>query len=183
MRLNDILPTSFEFRGRTYDIDLSFDNVLDVYDITSNDSLLDVEKIHLGLILYLGDIELEDHLELWQFIQSELIEKGKRKVVQYDVLGNEMPDMNDEDEEAHFDIKQDADLIYASFRSEYDIDLIEEQGKLHWHKFQALLQGLSSESILQRVIQIRLWKPRKGDSPEYRQSMRKLQDYYRIVTD
>ena len=86
-------------------------------------------------------------------------------------------------EEAHFDIKQDADLIYASFKSEYGIDLIEEQGKLHWHKFQALLQGLSSESILQRVIQIRLWKPRKGDSPEYRQSMRKLQDYYRIITD
>lgn len=87
-----------------------------MYDITSNKNLLDVEKIHLGLILYLGDIELEDHLELWQHIQQELIEKGKRKVVQYDVLGNEMPDMNDEDEEAHFDIKQDADLIYASLQ-------------------------------------------------------------------
>ncbi len=94
-----------------------------------------------------------------------------------------MPEVKDDDEEAYFDIKRDADLIYASFLSEYGIDLIDQQGKLHWHKFQALLQGLSSESILQKVIQIRLWKPRKGESSEYKASMRKLQEYYSLETD
>ena len=183
MRLNEALPTTFTFEGKEYDIDLAFDNVLDVYDITASDSLLDREKIILGLTLYLGDIHFDKPLELWAHIQTELIEKHKRKVVQYDLLGNEMPEIVDEDEDDYFDMRQDADLIYASFMAEYDIDLIEEQGRLHWYKFQALLQGLSSESILQRVIQIRLWKPKKGDSPEYRQSMRKLQDYYRLVTD
>lgn len=183
MRLNDAMPTSFEFEGRHYEIDLSYDNVLDVFDVTSSTELLDTEKVHLGLVLYLGDIEVDNPLGVWNYIQKNLIEQDKRKVVQYDQLGNAMPEIADTDEEAHFDIRQDADLIYASFRAEYGIDLIEEQGSLHWHKFQALLQGLSSDSILQRVIQIRLWKPRKGDSAEYKQSMRKLQDYYRLVTD
>ena len=183
MKLNDILPDSFEYEGATYQIDLSFDNVLDVFDITARKDLADVEKIHLALALLVGDIEVEaaEAVSLYKHIEAEFLTKGHRKIVQYDVLGNEMPMLTgDEGEGRHFSMTQDADLIYASFLAEYDIDLMEEQGRLHWYKFQALLQGLSSECILQKVIQIRLWKPKKGDSVEYKRSMRKLQDYYRL---
>ena len=48
MRLNDRLPTSFIFEGKEYEIDLSFDNVLDVYDITADKTLRGGEKIELG---------------------------------------------------------------------------------------------------------------------------------------
>lgn len=184
MRLNDVMPSSFVYEGVEYYIDLTFDNVLDVFDITSRDDLFDIEKVHLGLAMYLGDVEIEDPVGIWNYINSELIQKGQRKPIQYDILGNVMPDIEeDEDIEEYFNLVQDADLIYASFVAEYGIDLIEQQGKMHWYKFQSLLQGLSSDCILQRVIQIRLWKPQKGDSSDYKQSMRKLQNYYRLVTD
>ena len=183
MKLNDSLPDSFEYEGTTYPIDLSFDNVLDVFEITARKDIVDIEKIHLALALLIGDRELDSTtaVALYKHIESEFLAKAQRKAVQYDVLGNEMPMYaGDEDEGKHFSMAQDADLIYASFLAEYNIDLIEEQGRLHWYKFQALLQGLSSECILQRVIQIRLWKPKKGDSAEYKKGMRKIQDNYRL---
>ncbi len=44
----------------------------------------------------------------------------------------------------------------------YNIDLIEEQGKLHWKKFNALLSGLPDGTKFVEVMKIRAWKPSKG---------------------
>ena len=45
MRLNDPLVTSIEFDGTELPIDLTFDNVLDVFDILEDSDLLPEEKI------------------------------------------------------------------------------------------------------------------------------------------
>ena len=152
MRLNDLLPDSFEYEGVGYSIDLSFDNVLDVFEITARKDIADIEKIYLALALLIDDRELDSTtaIALYKHIEGEFLAKAQRKAVQYDILGNEMPMfVGDGEERQHFSMAQDADLIYASFLAEYNIDLIEELGRLHWYKFQALLQGLSSECILQ----------------------------------
>ena len=47
------------------------------------------------------------------------------------------------------DFSQDAPLLYAAFLSQYGIDL--SRDKLHWHRFRALLSGLSPEH---RICQI-----------------------------
>lgn len=52
------------------------------------------------------------------------------------------------------DFEQDADAIYASFLSEYGIDLLDVD-YMHWSKFIALLGGLSEHSALQGRIQLR----------------------------
>src|SRR5690625_7547641 len=65
-----------------------------------------------------------------------------------------MPEMSEEDEKI-FDFVQDAEFIYASFMHTYQIDLFEQQGKLQWTKFKALLNGLSEDSIFSRVVGIR----------------------------
>ena len=57
--------------------------------------------------------------------------------------------------EKSFDIEQDAEFIYASFLYDYNIDLFEQQGKLDYRKFIALLRSLSSDTKLQKVIEIR----------------------------
>lgn len=44
------------------------------------------------------------------------------------------------------DFKIDADLIYAAFLQQYRIDLIEVE-ELHWHKFLALLNGLTDTKL------------------------------------
>jgi len=52
-----------------------------------------------------------------------------------------------------FSFKEDGELIYAAFLSQYGIDLTAEN--LHWYRFCALLSGLSGEHKLIKVIHYR----------------------------
>lgn len=180
MQLNDPLVTSFVFEGEKYKIDLAFDTVLDVFDVLSDDTLRDYEKVEICLALLLGDQDYVLSVGLWNHIYKEYIELESKRVLEYDMKGNLMPVCNDEDNEKILDIKQDAEYIYASFRQAYGMDLYAQQGKLHWHVFRALLNGLPSDTIMQRIIQIRLWEPSKGESSEYKENMRKLQKIYAL---
>ena len=49
MRLNDSLTTEFEYNDKAYKIDLAFDNVLDVFDVLSDDDLRGHEKAEINL--------------------------------------------------------------------------------------------------------------------------------------
>lgn len=184
MRLNDPLPTSFIYDGHEYTIDLTFDNVLDVFDVMDDVFLRDYEKIKIALELLLGkDSEEWDELpiKLWNYILENFIHIKEKQIIEYDIKGNPMPVAEEEDAtERITDIRNDAEYIYTSFRQAYNINLYEEQGKLHWFEFRALLNGLPSNTVMQRIIQIRLWKPSKGESTEYKDSMRKLQKIYAL---
>ena len=77
-------------------------------------------------------------------------------------------------EKPPYDLEKDAEYIYASFLYDYGIDLFEQQGRLHWKKFKALLVGLSDESIFKRVVAIRttpLPPPNKYNQEERRRLM------------
>jgi hypothetical protein len=63
--------------------------------------------------------------------------------------------------------------------AEYGIDLEREEGKLHWSKFQALLDGLPSSSYFQRIISIRT-RSRTGLEGDELTSLVDLQDYYQL---
>lgn len=192
MRLNDPLVTSFVYKQKEYAIDLSFDNVLDVFDVLEDKFLRKEEKAKICLGLLLDELFLDEKfeddeaLELFNYIFENFIKIERKKVVEYDLKGNPLPVVDDEDEGDFIDIAQDAEYIYASFMQAYGIDLFEQQGKLHWHKFRALLQGLPPDTIMQRIIQIRTWKESKYDSKEFKNAMRKLQRIHALnkeVTD
>lgn len=178
MKLNDPLITSIEFENKKYNIDLSFDNVLDVFEVLSDDYLRDYEKIEIALKLLL-DEEIRD-IELWEYIYKEFILIETKQAIEYDLKGNPMPTMEEDEEGSFIDLEQDAEYIYTSFMQAYNIDLYQEQGRMHWHKFKALLNGLPSDTIMQRIIQIRVWKPSKHESSEYKEQMKKLQNSYRL---
>ncbi|WP_138090827.1 Gp15 family bacteriophage protein [Halalkalibacterium halodurans] len=182
MRLNDPLVTSFEFEGKEYSIDLAFDNVLDVFDVLKDPNLRDYEKADTALALLLCDYEKEKVYELWQYVYEAFIHIENKQPIEYDRKGNPMPAV-EEDQEKLIDLEQDAKYIFASFKQAYDINLFDEQGRLHWQEFQALLHGLPDDTILKRIINIRSWKPSKGDSAEYKESMRKLQKIYALKAD
>lgn len=63
-------------------------------------------------------------------------------------------DCPQETQEKLFDIKQDADVLYASFMSCYHIDLTQP---LHYAKFCALLSGLH-DTLLNQIIQYRAYE-------------------------
>lgn len=180
MRLNDNLIASFEYRGKEYSIDLSFDNVLDVFDALADKELRDIEKIDICLELLLDESVEEDIVELWNYIYDEFIMIKVNKPIEYDLKGNPMPTMEEDEEGSFIDLEQDAEYIYTSFIQAYNINLYKEHGKLHWHEFKALLNGLPSNTIMQRIIQIRMWKPSKHEPAEYKESMKKLQKIYTL---
>lgn len=55
-----------------------------------------------------------------------------------------------------FDFVQDSPLIYAAFYQAYGMDLVDQQGKLHWWKFQSLLNGLPSNTRFSEIVSIRM---------------------------
>ncbi len=72
----------------------------------------------------------------------------------------------------------DEELIYASFLSEYGIDLAKE--KLHWWRFLALLKNLSADSALMRVAAIRATKPSDIKNPALRRRLLRQKRIYSL---
>lgn len=181
MRLNDPLTTEIEFEGSVYPLDLSFDNVLDVLDVIADKSLMAWEKVDLALNLLVGESNLtfKKQMELWELILNRHIQIGSQEKVIYDLEGNPMPTPKSSDDKKSMDLVQDAKYIYASFR-QIGINLFEEQGKMHWEEFQAILESLPDDTILPKIVQIRNWSPSKGESEKEKERMRELQAKYSL---
>ncbi|EGP4758743.1 Gp15 family bacteriophage protein [Enterococcus faecium] len=183
MRLNDPLVTSIEVDGIELPIDLTFDNVLDVFDILEDSDLFPEEKVNMCLELLISDFEKifqgssEQQFLLFNYILENYISVGDSDGVETDRLGNPMP--NAVKEKKTISLVHDAKYIYASFR-QIGINLFEEQGRMMWEEFQALLESLPDDTILARIIQIRTWEPRKGESAKEKERMRKLQQKYAL---
>lgn len=179
MRLNDPAVTSFSFEGKEYPINLSFDLVLDAFDIIKADFLTNHEKACLCLDILIGKNQYSknDAVGIWNFVFDSFIKVEQKPFIEYDFYGEPMKIREEED---LMDLEIDAEAIYASFIQAYNIDLIERQGKFSWHSFRALLHNLPSESPLKKLMQIRAWKPHKDDSAEFKQEMSDLQRYYAL---
>jgi hypothetical protein len=177
IRLNDPLITEFKYEGTEFQIDLAYDNVLDVFDVLADNNLIEQEKAEICLKLLLDEQVYEPTIDLWNYIFENFIKVEDKKPIQRDLEGNILPPKKDEN---FINLDKDAEYIYSSFKQAYGIDLYEEQGKMHWNKFQALLNGLPSDTKMQEVIQIRRWKPSKGDTMQQKSIMRELQEIYSL---
>lgn len=178
MKLNDSLVTEIEFKGKEYPLDLAFDTILTVFDYLNNRHLLPYERLELALIALIGknDLSQEEQYQLYSEILNQHILLAKQDhFIEKDIMGNPMPIQD----EKIMDIEKDAKFIFASF-FQIGINLFEQQGKLSWLEFQSLLESLPDDSIMSKIIQIRKWKPRKGDSHEHIAEMRRLQKKYSL---
>lgn len=182
MRLNDPLVTSFIYEDTEYEIDLSFDVVLDAFDVLNDKELRGYETAEINLELLIGQsLKGKEAIELWNYIYEEFIHVEEKQIIEYDRKGNPLP-VQKERKKA-LDLDKDAEFIYASFMQAYQMDLFEMQGKLHWNKFRSLLNGLPSNTIMKRIENIRLWEPSKGDPPEYIKAIRESQKIHAIDDD
>lgn len=188
---------------KSYPLDLSFDNVLRLFDMIHDDYIPVIAKPIFALKILLKTsidsekqaadsllerLDIETALEIYKRISEEhvVIKSSRGEVKEYDLAGNliERTPIDDDEEEDEkeplFSLKYDGVYIYSSFLQAYNIDLIEAQGKLHWQKFNALLNGLPSNTKFAEVLKIRSWEPQKDDTQEYISSMRKLQTEYAL---
>ncbi|HEP6345078.1 TPA: bacteriophage Gp15 family protein [Streptococcus pyogenes ABC020016287] len=183
MKLNDPLVESFEFRGEIYPIDLSFNKVLDVFDVIDDDFLNEAEKCFLCLDILLNrtDLPFTYAVDLWVYIKTNFIDAERPEKPQLDIKGNPMPVVKEkEDNKKVIDLSLDAEFIYASFRQTYQINLLKEQNRLSWIEFKALLNALPDDTVMQRIIAIRQWEDDGEGSKKYRDNMRKLKAKYSL---
>lgn len=175
LKLNDPLVKSFDYDEVKYSIDLAFDNVLDVFDVLSDKELRDHERAEICLELLMDqEFDRNNVIDLWNYVFDQFIHTKQKQLIEYDRLGNALVVEEEEEHEKLMDLDQDAEFIFSSFIQAYGINLHEVQGKLHWHEFKALLNGLPNNTIMKRIIEIRAYEPSKHDSSEYKQSMEKM---------
>ncbi|HEL1630007.1 TPA: hypothetical protein TXL51_001488 [Streptococcus suis] len=174
-----------------YQLFLSFDRVLWCFDMWGKAHIPPELKPKLALAKLTDnesfkDMDTMEAMAVYQEVFEKHIKviRAADHVVRYDIEGNVLPKRPKEDpdneEKPLFSIKYDGEYIFSSFMQAYNIDLIEEQGKLHWKKFNALLSGLPDGTKFVDVMKIRAWKPSKRDSTKEIQRMRELQEEYAL---
>lgn len=156
--LTEQLESTFAFKDRIAKIDLSFDNVLLLYEMFDDEDVPDEDKPFIALEMLIENYEKldfgspEEEIAVFKFVLKEFLE-----------IDLDASPSNGEGGAVKkvYDFKKDAELIYASFLNYYNIDLFEQQGKLHWKKFNALLGvliNLADKSPFTQVVGYRNMK-------------------------
>lgn len=153
----------------------AFDIVLETQKLYLEDSLTDYEKAEQALRMLVRNrwnLRLYPPVEkvkLLEEIGKRYIETKKRPQIKK----NPMPVL---------DFEKDGDYIYASFMQDYQIDLIDEQGRLPWKKFLYLFNGLSSDTKIKQVMQIRSMEVPQynGKNAKQIQQINELKSYYAL---
>lgn len=178
-----------------YPMNISFNKVLKVIELINDDDIEELYKPYLAIQIF-TDVDFtqaltpEQATAIFKMIFEEHIRviPAKDTAPVLDLAGNPIKSKirsksQSEGTKRLFSLKYDAEYIYSSFLQAYGIDLIDAQNSLHWKKFNALLNGLPSDTKFAEVLKIRSYKPQKGDSKQYKESMRELKKEYALPND
>jgi len=185
-KLADELILEIDGEERTFPLSLSFDKVLKVFEMWGDERVPEIMRPLFALKILTGvsfeNLTVDETMEIVRAIFEEHIRPGEvNDEVEYDLAGNVIKTTSaDEPQKRLYNLRYDGDYVFASFMQAYRIDLIEEIGRLHWKKFNALLVGLPEGTKFVEVLKIRSYEPQKGDSPEYIEKMRELQREFRL---
>lgn len=145
--LTEPMLQSVEYCSRRYRTCCSFDTVLEVQRLYKDKELTDVEKLEQALRMLtqrsmrVWALPLTEKVELLSRIYKEQIQLPQRPKI-----GKQIRTV---------DFALDSVLIYAGFMQDYGVDLVKEQGRMHWKKFITLFQGLSEQTKIREVMKIR----------------------------
>ncbi|WP_078379161.1 Gp15 family bacteriophage protein [Sutcliffiella halmapala] len=171
--LTERLEEEIEIDGEIYPLSLFFDVVLRFYDLMDDEELVDEEKIEIAFEMFVDTEEEFDFETMFHSVQA---------IVTTFIQPKEDEDSNNVGSgKKLYDLKQDAEYIYASFMQEYGIDLLDQQGILRWEKFKALLSGLRDKTKFKEVVGIRATELPSGKGMEdERKRIRELQRIYAL---
>lgn len=180
--LTNQLEHSIVIGNRIVEADFTFDVVLKWYELLEDDSINDIEKTLIGFKMFIGETSEYDEQQIVEAMQSI------SNYLSQSAYGN----FNDEEIDSEFEVEpepptkyysytKDAEAIYASFLFDYNIDLVDAQGVMHWDKFKALFNNLSEKSPFQRIVNIRQTDPNEyKDDPKAMQKIIEAQEFYRL---
>lgn len=160
------LPRRIEFEGRKYALDLSYNRVLDVYDLLREKELLDEDKTAMALAILVKEKNPPPMILRKIFDEYLSITNKPRKNTGLRTV----------------DFRQDGIYLYSSFIHDYGIDLVKARNRLHWWEFVSLFQGLSESTKMREVMRIRSQKipERNKHNSEYIENLLELKQYYAL---
>lgn len=173
--------TTVIISGNEYQIDLSFDTVIRFYELIDDKNLESIEKIILGFKLFYIDSKKEDAFTF------EEMQQAINDIVDY-IQSNPYGSVEIEGESTgqasnmDYSYFQDAGAIYSSFMADYKIDLLNEQGSMHYLTFKALMSGLSEDTQFQRILAIRS-RSIAGLEGEELNNLLELKNYYALESE
>lgn len=137
-------PEFIQVDKKKYKLNTSFWTALKCDEIFRDTSICDYEKTIAIIYLLIGEEAVND---------TKNQEKIVKLLTKYLLCGKKAEDYANENEELSMDFRQDLGRIKTSFMSDYGIDL--DTTDMHWWKFHDALEGLTDDSILNRVRVIR----------------------------
>ncbi|HBL5903742.1 TPA: bacteriophage Gp15 family protein [Listeria monocytogenes] len=196
LSLADGIDDIYVYKNEKYQLDLSFDNVLRVIELTENNQLTNDFRVNLAVDVLFENVmpwnpydednpfsNIEEKSIVLLDIFENYIVKDNDEGIQCDIDGNPMPSATngDGEEPAYYSLTQDSDYIFASFLQDYNIDLIEVRGKLHWYKFRALFESLRDDTAIKSIMSIRQAELPNGKGTEKeRDALIKLKNHYKL---
>ncbi|MED1607751.1 Gp15 family bacteriophage protein [Cytobacillus kochii] len=176
------LETSIQYKGKEYELDLSFDNVLLLFELLNDKDCSEIDKLMIAMNLLFKDsfeFDADEMVEVYNYIMLNMIVQGQKKEEQHDLAGNVIEE-DEEERKNLYSLEEDAQYIYASFLQDYKINLFDMQGKLHWLEFNALLVSLSDDTMFKKVIDIRQKEPDRHMSAEDKKKLMELKKMYAL---
>lgn len=174
--LTDGLETTIEINGKEVQIDLSYDNVLRYFELIDEQDFDNSEKVVMAYEMFVSSDIPTDPDVLIGTVRA-ISDYISKQPYGFDYVPSD--DQPDVETIKYYSYEQDAGAIYASFLTQYGIDLIDERGKLHWDKFKALLDGLNEDTPFKQIVTIRQRSMEGMDNKEMAQ-LADLQAYYRL---
>ncbi|MGR3742112.1 Gp15 family bacteriophage protein [Companilactobacillus sp. DQM5] len=181
-RLNDPLEDFIKINNKKYSVDMSFDNVLDALDYLNDKEMTVIDRIDTFIDLMIIDFTANSELEKKSAVEQviKLINIEPVESQKYDIEGNPMPTKKGNENEQLISFSFDSKYIYAAFMQAYGIDLIDQQGKLHWVKFSAMLNALPEDTMMRKIIDIRGTDLKDIKDKKEKARMRELKKTYRL---
>lgn len=166
--ITDILPESVEAEGISYPVKTDFKVWLKFYSIMNDKEKSPAERATRA-ILCCFDAEKGNKL-------PKTLEDAASALLRFYAAGAEESGKKASEKEKVFDFTEDAGYIYAAFFQQYGIDLAE--CSMHWYRFLALLNGLSEDTQLRKIIAWRSADLSQIKDEKKREFYRKMKNIY-----
>lgn len=157
-------PEYIEVNGNKYKINTDYRVALACYRAIQDTTLSEINRFYTLIWLLIdGEVKAQDELKVMD------------KIAIYLRCGAEE---NTPSEEITFDYLQDEQKVEVSFKSEYpSIDLSKP---MHWWEYNALIEGLSPDSYINRVRNIRGFDLNEEKDYKRREAIRKAKESVKL---
>ena len=158
-----MFPEYMEIAGKKYKINTDYRYALACFEAINDGSISDIERAYALVEILLG-CSVPD------------MQEALKKIAYYLSCGKEEKSV--EEIKKDMDFKQDEKYIYASFMSDYGIDL--DTTEMHWWKYCALISGFTEESVLSRVRALRNLDMSEYKDPKQRAKIKKAKEQVKL---